>query len=340
MTNCRKYSVIYTLKPLENNISQPTNKEMNTLEQLKEDLKLAKEESKIFNILIKLSNHNINRDITDCAKYQKQALSNPNIDLATTFRLMAIKTRNFISIGDQENFLTAFDDLTVFITDNKHLEEEYSEWCVLNLERLNSLGKYEEAVTFGKKALKEINNNVKSKWKVIKQMAGCCARISKISLALALYEQALNLTEKHKLGLHNADLLNDIAVLHAENDNLENAKKYFSSALDKYEELNDIEYMINTLSALASVHSSLNEFDEAIKYYNKTIEKIHEHKYYGNYVHTLTNFGYFRLKQKNYLAYFKIEKTILSVIKDKKMTSNTAYFFYTTNSKAYLEYGN
>lgn len=313
---------------------------METVEQLKNQLKIEKESTKLFNIYVKLSNYRVNQDIKDCTYYQNLALELPNINLQSKYKILSIIVRNFIIRDDRDQLNKTYNELTLFINENKNLKEEYASWCALSIDVMELLGKYEEAISFGEKALKEIDDNVKNKWSVKNQLAHSYGRTGNISKALECYEETLELTSKYGLDLEHVDILNNIAVLYAGNRNFIHAKKYFEIALKKYSELNEIVDVIYTSSSLASIYSELNEFDKAIKYYNKTIEKIHKHNFYGCYVHTLTNFGYFRLKQKNYTEYFKLEALILEYIKDKQLASNTAYFFYNTNAKAYLEYGN
>jgi tetratricopeptide (TPR) repeat protein len=313
---------------------------METVEELKNNLKIEKDATKFLDILAKLSSYRVNQDINDCKYYHNQALALPHIDLPSIYKLLAIKVRNYLLKDDREQINKSFNELTFFINENKNLKEEYAKWCALNIEILAFSGKYEEAINFGENVLKEIDDNVRNKWGIKNRIAHSYDRTGNVSRALVYYEETLELTSRYGLDLENADVLYSIAVLNAGNGNFKHAEKYFGIALKEYSELNEVVDIIYSFSSLASVYSELNEFEKAIKFYNKAIEKIHEHSFYGNYIHTLTNFGYFRLKQKNYTEYFKLESLILEYIKDKQIASNTAYFFYDTNAKAYLEYGN
>lgn len=223
-------------------------------------------------------------------KTQKTALAlqnlleiNPNEEIsALSFWVSGIAD---LTCGKLESAIKNFDKSSeIFQKISKKLESAQTQ--VAKLIALALLGKYDEAIQTGEKAIKIF-------------------RIYGDELAIGKIE-------------------NNIGNISIRQENLERAEKSFLSARRRFLKINNISELIVSEIGLANSYSAMNDFRNADKFYRKTLENAQKLKMFLRQAEIETNIGSLALYRGKYDEALKFLESSRQKYEDLKMPHQTA----------------
>lgn len=287
-------------------------------------------------LLLRLSNPDLNYDMKSCEDYLEQAKQVHPQQTKDQIVLHFNEARIQLYQNKMSLAIEQLNQLENLISSSKASSSIQADFYGLKLHALNAQGKYRESGAIGYKALNSIADDIPEKEKIFISLGELESRQGNLTKATENYEAALVIMKKHKLPKE-AFVYYNVAVMFAENGDLIKAEKYFHLALEAYLKTKDHNNIVLSYGSLANVYSATNQADKAEEYFQLALDAIKEYNSTTYYFHTICNYGYFLLNQKNYEQYFIKEKEILSLLEKEKNRKKHASFFYQTNSRAYLE---
>ncbi|KXX69583.1 tetratricopeptide repeat-containing sensor histidine kinase [Flammeovirga sp. SJP92] len=308
---------------LENNTQN-----LDSINVIIEELIREEEEDLLLKAYIVKGNEEVDLDEMDKARttYSKAMKYAESLNDSSTLSVI------YNNLGNVANRLRRVDEAisyyhkSLIIREKKHdknLTRTYN-----NLAQMyRTIGNYEKAIVFDKKAMKEQtkNNNIFGLSISNLNLGNTYRKLNKIDSSLYFNQEALRLSQSIKDTIGFAFAFYNIASVYYSQEDYKNGVKYYEKAYPIFEEGKLKTYTATTLNSLSACYRSLGKLDKAelcLEKSEKIIQDLnshvlrkflHESYYYiykdrGNYKEALKHSELFRQFSDSVLSETQIEK--------------------------------
>lgn len=192
-----------------------------------------------------------------------------------------------------------------------------------------NLSEYTEAQTYYERALKiaRESNDKRSESSILQSLGLLFEKLGQSDKAITYLEDSLN-TEDDQSICNRLYILSSIGSFKSNQNQLEEAIKYYEQALKLAEETNDIYWKSSIFLSMGSLYSKLSQYEKAQKYYEDSLKIAQKANIVPNIGIALLNLGglYYTLNE-----YDKSRDYYLQVVKLAKETKNRWLLGFATN---------